>query len=97
MQHNKLKHSGLAPYFKEVITSEGSNSLKPHKAIFEYALQKTGATVTESLMIGDTLDVDVAGALNIGMDAVHVNYDHKEQDIVPTYTVHHLRELKEFL
>lgn len=97
VQHNKLKHSGLAPFFKVVVTSECSNSLKPQKEIFEYALNKTGATVEESLMIGDTLDVDVAGALNVGMDAVHVNYNNKEQDIEPTYTIYHLKELKEFL
>lgn len=97
VQHNKLKHSGLAPFFKVVVTSECSNSLKPQKEIFDYALHKTGATVEESLMIGDALDVDVAGALNVGMNAVHVNYDHKEQDIKPTYTIYHLKELKEFL
>jgi putative hydrolase of the HAD superfamily len=97
VQHNKLKHSGLAPFFKVVVTSECSNSLKPQKEIFEFALNKTGATVEESLMIGDALDVDVAGAFNVGMDAVHVNYLHKEQDINPTYTIYHLRELKEFL
>jgi putative hydrolase of the HAD superfamily len=97
VQHNKLKHSGLAPYFKVVVTSECSNSLKPQKEIFEYSLNKTGAAVEESLMIGDALDVDVAGALNIGMDAVHVNYNNKEQDIKPTYTIYHLRELKDFL
>jgi putative hydrolase of the HAD superfamily len=97
VQHNKLKNSGLSPFFNVVVTSECSNSLKPQKEIFEYALQKTGATVEESLMIGDALDVDVAGALNIGMDAVHVNYQRKEQDIQPTYTIYHLRELKEFL
>ena len=43
-QHSKLKYSGLDKYFKEVITSEGSNSLKPHKEIFEYAFKKTGAS-----------------------------------------------------
>lgn len=97
VQHNKLKYSGLAPFFKVVVTSECSNSLKPQKEIFEYALNKTCATVKESLMIGDALDVDVAGALNIGMDAVHVNYNNKEQDITPTYTIYHLSELKSFL
>jgi putative hydrolase of the HAD superfamily len=97
VQHNKLKHSGLAPFFKVVVTSECSNSLKPQKEIFEYALHKTGASVEESLMIGDALDVDVAGALNVGMDAVHMNYNQKEQDIKPTYTIYHLRELMQFL
>ncbi|MDB5207802.1 MAG: noncanonical pyrimidine nucleotidase, YjjG family [Flavisolibacter sp.] len=96
-QHSKLKSSGLSEFFKIVVTSECSNSLKPQKEIFEYALTKTGASVHESLMIGDTLDVDVAGALGIGMDAVHVNYNATQQDIKPTYTVYHLKELKEFL
>ncbi|HET9430893.1 MAG TPA: HAD family hydrolase, partial [Chitinophagaceae bacterium] len=35
VQHSKLKFSGLDIYFKEVVTSEGSNSLKPNKEIFE--------------------------------------------------------------
>jgi putative hydrolase of the HAD superfamily len=97
VQHNKLKYSGLAEFFKVVVTSECSNSLKPQKEIFEYALKKTGAKVEESLMIGDTLEVDVVGALNVGMDAVHVNYNSAEQEVEPTYTIYHLRELKNFL
>jgi putative hydrolase of the HAD superfamily len=96
-QHAKLKSSGLAPFFKIVVTSECSNSLKPQKEIFEYALTKTGASVKESLMIGDALDVDVAGAFTVGMDAVHVNYNRVEQDIQPTYTIYHLKELMDFL
>lgn len=96
-QHSKLKHSGLAGYFREVITSECSNSLKPQKEIFEFALNKTGAQVNESLMIGDTLDVDVVGAFTVGMDAVHVNYNMAEQEVEPTYTIYHLNELKSFL
>ena len=96
-QHSKLRSSGLDRFFKVVITSECSNSLKPQREIFDYALEKTGAKVEESLMIGDTLDVDVLGALNVGMDAVHVNYNSLEQEVEPTYTIYHLRELKDFL
>lgn len=93
-QHAKLNHSGLDIFFKEVITSEGSNSLKPQKEIFEYALNKTGANVQESIMIGDTLDVDILGAMNAGMDQVHVNYNNAEQDLQPTFTIKTLLELK---
>lgn len=96
-QHGKLKSSGLDDFFKVVVTSECSNSLKPQREIFEYALNKTGAKVEESLMIGDTLDVDIVGALGVGMDAVHVNYNGAEQEVEPTYTIYHLKELKDFL
>jgi len=94
-QHGKLKSSGLSGYFKEVITSEGSNSLKPQKEIFDYALRKTGASVEESIMIGDSIEVDIAGAIAAGMDQVHVNYNNMVQDLVPTYTVNTLKEMKD--
>ncbi len=93
-QHSKLQSSGLNIFFKEIITSEGSNSLKPQKEIFEYALAKAGATVIESIMIGDTIDVDIAGAMSVGMDQVHVNFSGAPQDIKPTFTVTTLKELE---
>lgn len=98
-QHSKLKNSGLDKYFAEVITSEASNSLKPHKEIFEYAFKKTGALSEESIMIGDTIEVDILGAVNAGIDQVHVNHLTKEPVLVneklPTYTVYSLKELEE--
>lgn len=98
-QHSKLEHSGIAKYFEEVITSEGSNSLKPHKEIFEYAFQKTNALPEESIMIGDSIDVDILGALNAGIDQVHVNHLNNEimnvNGKTPTYTIFNLKELEE--
>ena len=93
-QHQKLHSSGLNNFFKVVITSEGSNSLKPQKEIFDYALNKAKAKVEESIMIGDTLEVDILGAMNAGMDQVHVNFNNSLQDIKPTYTVTTLKELQ---
>jgi len=95
VQHNKLKYSGLDTFFKEVITSEGSNSLKPNKEIFEYAFSKTGAKPSESIMIGDTMEVDIQGAINAGIDQVFVNYQNIQTEIKPTYMVNSLKELEE--
>jgi putative hydrolase of the HAD superfamily len=98
-QHSKLQSAGLDKYFMEVITSEGSNSLKPKKEIFDYAFQKTGAAPVESIMIGDTIDVDILGGMNAGIDQVHVNHLTKEPDSIngklPTYTVYSLKELED--
>ena len=97
-QHSKLKHSGLSTYFKQVITSEGSNSLKPNKEIFDFAFNKTGARPAESIMIGDTMEVDILGAMNAGIDQLHVNHlTDKPESIngkLPTHTVYSLRELE---
>ncbi len=94
-QHSKLKHSGIDSYFIEVITSECSNSIKPNKEIFEYAFMKTNANPSESIMIGDSIDVDIMGAMNAGIDQVFVNHTCIECEIKPTYTVRSLKELQE--
>src|SRR3954463_13031209 len=52
-QRLKLQYSGISRYFKQLITSEKSNSMKPHPDIFQYALKLANADVNESIMIGD--------------------------------------------
>lgn len=95
-QWRKLDNSQLGQYFEEVITSETSNSVKPNKEIFEYALRITGAELTESIMIGDNLDADIQGAINAGMDSIFVNHINAElKGIKPTYVITHLKELEE--
>ncbi|HQW85159.1 MAG TPA: YjjG family noncanonical pyrimidine nucleotidase [Ferruginibacter sp.] len=93
-QWTKLNNSGLSGYFKEVITSEGSNSLKPKKEIFDFALNKAKASLTESIMIGDNPDADIQGAINAGMDTVFVNHINASPMIPATYTVTHLNQLE---
>jgi putative hydrolase of the HAD superfamily len=96
-QKRKIEHAQIAHYFDEMITSEKSNSVKPQKEIFEYALNATGATLQESIMIGDNPDADIQGAINAGMDSIYVNHLNKPIDLLPTYTIYHLRELEEIL
>ena len=94
-QWSKINNSGLSRYFTHMITSEASNSLKPKKEIFEYALNKAGAILSESIMLGDNLDADIQGAINAGMDCVFVNHLKTNTDVNPTYIIHHLKELEQ--
>jgi len=97
VQFKKIKNSGLQDYFIEVITSEASNSLKPQKEIFEYALKNANATVAESIMIGDNESADIQGGINIGMDTIFVNHIQAIPTIPATYTITHLKELETIL
>lgn len=93
-QHLKLKNSGLDHFFIEVITSEQAGIMKPHAAIFEYALNKVNSTANQTIMIGDTLEVDMLGAINIGMDTVYFNpAQPPTEKIKPTYVVENLEEI----
>lgn len=97
VQNRKLEHSGLGKYFEEMITSEGSNSLKPKPEIFEYALQITNTTKEKSIMIGDNQHADIGGALNVGIDAVFVNHIKEPILVTPTFMIEHLKELENIL
>jgi putative hydrolase of the HAD superfamily len=96
-QWQKMRTSSIDHYFKEVITSESSNSMKPLKGIFEYALTATGATIEESIMIGDALEADIIGAQKFGMDQVYFNPGKKPHTQQPTYEISCLSELKQLL
>ena len=97
VQMQKIKNAEIAHYFTEVITSETSNSLKPNKEIFEFALKTANATLSESIMIGDNETADIQGGINIGMDTVFVNHLNVAPTIPATYTITHLKELAELL
>lgn len=97
VQFKKIKNSGLQDYFIEVITSEASNSLKPQKEIFEYALKNTNASVEESIMIGDNESADIQGGINMGMDTIFVNHIQVVPTVPATYTITHLKELENIL
>lgn len=94
IQHNKIRNTNLQPYFLKVITSEASNSLKPNKEIFDYALKLAKASIDESIMIGDNMDADILGAKNAGWDTVYVNHLDNEKFGEASYTVFNLRELE---
>jgi HAD superfamily hydrolase (TIGR01549 family) len=97
-QHQKIKNSGLDHFFKHMITSEQAGIMKPHAAIFEYALELTQSRAEQCVMIGDTLEVDILGAKNMGMDTIYFNpakpHDNK---VVPTYVIENLAVLKNIL
>ncbi len=97
IQWAKLENAAIDKYFTHVITSEIACSLKPHKEIFDFALNRAGSNCDESIMIGDNLDADIAGGMNAGMDTVFVNHINETTTIQPTHTVYHLKELEEIL
>ncbi|MFT4093564.1 MAG: YjjG family noncanonical pyrimidine nucleotidase [Niabella sp.] len=94
IQHHKINNSGINQYFDKVITSEGSNSLKPNKAIFDFALAAAKADIKESIMLGDDLEADIIGAYKAGMDQVYINHVNAVPDFKPTYMVRSLKELE---
>lgn len=97
IQDVKMSSSGLQKYFDQVITSEKAGCLKPHRGIFDCAMQYASVIHTECVMIGDNPVTDITGALNCGMDQIYYNSRSCEDQLDPTYRIELLADLKELL
>lgn len=97
VQFKKINNANIAHFFNEVVTSEASNSLKPQKEIFEYALKNANAQLDQSIMIGDNESADIQGGINAGMDTIFVNHLQTIPTVPATFTITHLKELESIL
>lgn len=70
VQDKKITNSGLKKYFHTITNSEMAGVKKPHPAIFNHALILANTNIKQSIMIGDSVDADVQGALDFGMEAI---------------------------
>ena len=96
VQDKKLNNSKIGHYFETITNSELAGQKKPNSIIFEYALGIAKASKEESIMIGDSFEADVLGALDFGIDAIFFN-EHKTEINHDVYQVNHLLELKNIL
>ena len=75
---------GLESYFSFILASGLVGTLKPGPGIFRKALEKSGTDAEVSLHIGDSLEDDIAGARNAGIDAVLIDRSGASHDGVPS-------------
>jgi putative hydrolase of the HAD superfamily len=99
VQYEKFDKSGLKDYFSHVVLSEEVGCQKPNPRIFEEALRMNGLQAEEVVMIGDSWNSDIQGAINAGIDQIWIR---KSQDPLPegqtaTYLVQSLSEVMEIL
>lgn len=99
VQYKKLKSCGLGEFFDTIILSEDAGANKPSKQFFDYALQKTNASIATTLMIGDNYSTDIEGAMNAGIDTLlFKRWDPAFQPPRPVnYAVNSLREIMTLL
>lgn len=72
-QREKLVHLGIDRHFCSVIASAEIGVGKPAGQIFAAAMRALDVSSDEALMIGDSLEGDIEGALSAGMRAVWLN------------------------
>ncbi|MFC3199204.1 YjjG family noncanonical pyrimidine nucleotidase [Parapedobacter deserti] len=93
----KVTKCGLRKYFSTIVISESVGVHKPHPRIFHYAVANAKTSISDSVMVGDSLDADIRGAQNVGMDAIYFNPKHQEVPSDVRQSIGALRELTALL
>ena len=96
---DKIKKLGIGSYLEFVFSAEDIGVMKPHKIYFETLLKNANvSSIEEILIIGDGLDTDIKGGIDMGIDTCWCNYNKEintQYDI--TYEIHELKELMNIL
>ena len=104
VQYEKFDKSGLKDCFAHIVLSEEVGCQKPNPRIFEEALRMNGISAEDVVMIGDSWNSDIQGAINAGIDQIWIRKNKeqgtKSQDDIEqtaTYVVGSLEEVMEML
>jgi putative hydrolase of the HAD superfamily len=94
----RLKRLQLDTFLEIIVTSQEVGFTKPHRQIFEAAVNKAGMKAEEILYIGDQYKIDVLGAINAGMSAVLLDRsDYYKNDGINEPRINSLGQLIELI
>jgi putative hydrolase of the HAD superfamily len=97
IQYTKMTSAGIEHYFAHVVTSQRAGNKKPSPQIFEFALRQSGHDAANTVMIGDNLQTDIAGARAAGIDSIYFNPQKETHQQTVNFEIHSLKELMSIL
>ncbi len=68
-----LADHNLAGFFDVILISDDFGRRKPHRAIFDAALDALGVAPADALFVGDSIEDDIVGAHGLGLPVVWLN------------------------
>lgn len=97
VQRPKLMKNNLANYFNIIVVSDEIGVSKPNAPFFDYAFKEMKFPNKEKvLIIGDSLNSDIRGGHNYGIDTCWYNFKkkHNQTSLKPTFEIDDLDQLK---
>ena len=94
-----LEKAGILGLIDAMVTSRDFGKAKPDPAIYVEGARRFGVPLDETVMVGDRLDTDVAGALNAGIPGVWLRHPGAIPipGVEPTHVIDRLGELPGWL
>lgn len=89
VQDKRLENAGILKYFSE--TYGGNIKTKPHKEAFLNAIKDTN--ISDVIMIGDNINTDINGALNLGIKTIYLDRTNNYQSSTNMIVIKNIKEL----
>ena len=96
VQEGRIGSSGIAKYMDGIFISQILGANKPDKQFFDICFAEIhDFSLSETVIIGDSLSTDIKGGINAGIITVWFNPKGRENDsdIKPDYTIKELSEV----
>ncbi|HOP06691.1 MAG TPA: HAD family hydrolase [candidate division Zixibacteria bacterium] len=95
LQQDKVDIAGLRDYFEIIMVSGEIGIGKPDRRIFESVHEKLGLRIDQTVMVGNSLKSDIAGARSIGMKSIWLNRkgESPDFDLLPELEIPNLTQL----
>ena len=96
VQEGRIGSSGIAKYMDGIFISQILGANKPDKQVFEICFAEIpDFSLSETVIIGDSLSSDIKGGINAGITTVWFNPKgiENDNDIKPDYTIKELSEV----
>ena len=99
LQREKIAASGLESFFKAIAVSGEHGIGKPRPEIFHRLLSELGVSADEAVMVGNSLERDIAGARNAGIRSIWIRVPGSEEhaEVTPDHTITSLSEIPSIL
>jgi HAD superfamily hydrolase (TIGR01549 family) len=78
------QHFKLDALIETTISSAEHGYMKPHRSIFEAAMQRARVEPADAMMVGDSLKADIEGALAAGMRGILLRRSGERPAVLPT-------------
>ena len=96
VQEGRIESSGIAKYMDGIFISQVLGANKPDKQFFDICFAEIpDFSLSETVIIGDSLSSDIKGGINAGIITVWFNPKgiENDNDIKPDYTIKELSEV----
>ena len=95
LQREKIEATGLKEYFQSIAVSGEYGIGKPRREIFDRLLEELKVSSEEVVMVGNSLERDIAGARNAGIRSIWIRVPGSEEhaEVIPDFTIVALQEV----